>query len=194
MVFKETLQGFDLLMHPYNNTYFNERGVEVPLAQQFVREKGSIVEVGATLPYYGVTGHEVIDPFDEWQGCLRQDAESYDFTGQNVLCISTIEHMGKDDYGNKDIDPQKPVRFLQKLEAEATSFLVTFPVGANKVLDEYMKKNERNHHWVAYVRTNGNPPIWELCFRSEEHIWTRDYNSVYNNGNAIIIIDKDFYE
>ena len=40
-----------------------------------------------------------------------------------MLCLSTLEHIGKDDYENPEIDPQKAIRILDKITNEANSFL-----------------------------------------------------------------------
>lgn len=172
----------------------NERGIELALAQEYITHfNGNIVEVGAVTPYYlNDILHPVVDPFDAWPRCIKEDAEKYDFTGQNVLCISTVEHMGRGDYGNTDIDPQKAERFLQKLIREANSFLITWPVASNKELDQYANENLRE--WASiYHRLHYNPPIWEKI-----HSWTYaglesvKYNEPFPNGNAIFVLAKNY--
>lgn len=164
----------------------NERGIELGMTQKWLNIIPDIVEVGAVTPYYfpGYT-HDIIDPYDPYDKCIKIDAEQYSFIGRNVLCISTIEHMGTGDYGNKDIDTDKPIRFLQKILAEAKTFLITFPIGSNVHLDMYVK-NSLHIPFTIYKRIGYNPPLWlQTMDLSAFHT---AYNSPFPNGNAICVI------
>jgi len=175
----------------------NERGVEIILGSMFGHNnQNNFIEVGAVLPYYlKDIYHEVIDPYDPYDKCIRIDAESYDFTDKNVLCISTIEHMGTEDYGNKDVDQQKPIRFLDKLYSESNKFLATFPLGSNKFLDEYIFNYSNLRYKVNfYYRTSYEPPIWRfLSLNDVDRDFLRQikYNEPFPNGNCIAVITKE---
>ena len=173
----------------------NERGIELALASDFIHQfNGDIVEVGAVTPYYlGNTNHPVVDPYDPWEGCIKQDGEIYDFTGKNVLCISTVEHFGTADYGNKDIDAEKPKRFLEKLHKEAVSYLITWPIASNRELDLYINNNIDQYKPVIYRRIEQQPPIWEYIQGSTLRLINSiKYNDPFPNGNAIYVLHKDF--
>lgn len=67
--------------------------LEVPLALWFVSQYGpSITEVGAVTPYYAEISHRVFDPYDKWEKCERKSAVEIEYSGLNLLSISTIEH------------------------------------------------------------------------------------------------------
>lgn len=172
----------------------NERGIELAFAQEYITHfNGNVVEVGAVTPYYlNDILHPVVDPFDAWPRCIKEDAEKYDFSGQNVLCISTVEHFGRGDYGNTDIDPQKAERFLQKLIKETNSFLITWPVASNKELDQYTNSNLKEFASI-YHRIWYNPPIWEYIGDwLESDFNSIRYNDPFPNGNAIYLLQKEF--
>lgn len=125
-----------------------ERRIELPIAMEWVKEiclhsnEENFIEVGAVLASWtgwDGCGHDVVDPYDPYPYAIREDAENYDYMGKNVLSISTIEHIGGEDYGNTDIDENKAVRVLEKIMREAEHYLITIPTGYNKALDEYIK-------------------------------------------------------
>lgn len=169
----------------------SERGIELFLIQQYLKKHQDIIEIGAVTPYHqdllNKLNHPIIDPFDPYETCIREDAEKVDFTNKNVLCISTIEHMGVEVYGNTDKDISKPIRFLTKLNEQASSFLVTVPVGANIELDEYLITAQVNK--ILLHRLFYNPPIW-IPHNSFEAVKNIKYNSPFPNGNVIWVIWK----
>jgi hypothetical protein len=69
-----------------------DRSIEIPIARKFLAKFSpeTIVEIGAVMLYHDKEiKHRVVDPFDEWQECIREDGEKADIQGKNVLCIST---------------------------------------------------------------------------------------------------------
>lgn len=170
----------------------NERGLEAALALDFMlKHFDDIIEVGATSPYYYQVHHPIVDPFDPYDKCIKMDAEQYDFTDKNVMCISTIEHMGRSDYGPVEDDPSKPIRFLCKLDVEAKNFLITFPIGANKDLDEYIMNNRKRYDTMIYHRLCYDPPIWRQVLEWEPEFYQSiKYNEPFPNGNGIVVITK----
>ena len=175
----------------------SERSIEIYLAKLFLNkyyefEKDKVVEVGAVTPYYLPIDHDVIDPGDEttYSRLIKEDAEFSDLKGKNVLCISTIEHMGKQDYGEKELDPEKCLRFYRKICSEAKNFLVTWPVGATELLDKYFAENIDKNPDVGYcffIKLNQDPSLWTY---SKDIEWglSCKYGSVFPNGNAIVCI------
>jgi hypothetical protein len=85
----------------------------------------------------------VIDPSDNHpQVTSHASLFEHDFIGKNVLSISTIEHVGKGEYGITE--NRTAVEALQKIVTESNYCLITVPLGWNNVLDEYLLKNESN--------------------------------------------------
>lgn len=173
----------------------NERGIEAALCRRFLYQNyHNITEVGAVTPYYiPIVSHPIIDPYDEYPNCIRQDAEYYDLTNKDVLCISTIEHLGTEDYGNKDIDKDKPIRFIEKLQKEANSFLLTFPLGSNKILDNWSYNNIDNYQWLIYGRMVYDPPVW-VQMNDATLFNFIPYNKSFPNAAAIAVIYKNLVE
>lgn len=175
----------DELFHHFRQ---NERGVELSFAARYINDFPDLVEVGAVTPYYLKINHPVVDPYDSYEGCIKLDAESVDLRGKNVLCLSTVEHMGNADYGNKDLDESKPIRFLEKLESETNSFLVTWPIGARPILDEYIFGGTK-HNVVVLHRVSNEYPIWRV--ESDVNVLRRiKYNDPFPNANGLIIVTK----
>ena len=178
-------------LHPKG--LINERGIELSLASSFINNHNNVIEVGATSPYYFSINHQVIDPYDDYATSIRLDAEKFNFTDYDVLCISTIEHMGVEgNYGESKMDDEKPIRFLDKIHKEAKSYLITFPVGANKKLDNYIKYHYDNYPCCLYLRTVFNPPIWLYQNSLDQSIFDLiEYDKPFPNGNAIVCINKE---
>ena len=130
--------------HSYNcgwPPYTTERTVELALADAWLegRDCRRVVEIGAVTPYYWPNRvMKVIDPFDPHplvsQRCSLFDI---DLRGRDVLSISTFEHIGTTDYGSGE-KPNKVIAALDKLLSEGESFLVTAPLGYNRLLDQHL--------------------------------------------------------
>ena len=57
-----------------------------------------------------------------------------DLRAREVLSISTVEHIGEARYGLAEA--ATPTLALDKILSEANVFLVTFPIGCNRALDD----------------------------------------------------------
>ena len=80
---------------PVNTTMINERCIELALGIRYMDAvgHGSLTEIGAVMPHYGYCEHHIIDFFsdDHPAGDVQAvDAETCDFTGRDVLCLSTV--------------------------------------------------------------------------------------------------------
>lgn len=181
----------------YNFAFSNERTVEVPLGDDFIRrfELASIVEVGAVLHYYGRREHTVIDLFDEYEGCVRADALTYDYSGLNVLSISTVEHIGTSDYhtdnnqaGGQEIDPHSAFRCIESIIRQANHYLITFPIGRHRVLDQEVRNSARRR--LILVRDPFNN--WRV--HPDPNDFNFAYGNPFNNANALCVLtDMDDY-
>ena len=184
---------FEYFRHPYNQTATNERIIEIPIARYFLEKyyKGtdgsSVIEVGAVTPYYFDINHRVIDQFDPHEKSERIDAMTVDYKGSNLLSISTVEHVGAKDYGNTDINPHKAVDLLLKM-MQADNFLITFPLGNNVYLQNYIKKEKLDGNILILRRIN------------IENEWAPHYNwkdmdqfsyaNPYHCASAVLIISN----
>lgn len=95
----------------YNASWSNERAIEIPLAQERIRQAAGkrILEIGNVLAYYGQVPHEVVDKYERADGVRNIDvvdfhpAAPYDL----IISISTLEHVGWDE------TPRDPAKLLR---------------------------------------------------------------------------------
>ena len=165
-----------------------ERTIELALANFWLNQVDEVWEVGAVTPYYwpGRIPY-IVDPADQHPDVSHPvSLFELDFTGKNVLCISTIEHIGEDRYGlNEDASP---IAALKKLLAESKNLLLTFPLGWREPLDEYIL--DYGHQLKGQVR---------FLVRNEDETWqpvaaTEAWRPYGGNGitwaNSLAIIEK----
>jgi hypothetical protein len=133
-------QGIELpyFDHLYNITYLNERRVEVPIANHFLRYKspGCGLEVGNVLGHYSRCEHDVCDLneprswYQEQQAYMNVDLfelRGHSYIRDWVVSLSTVEHTA---------NPAEAIGVLQGL---APNGLVTFPTGVDPVLDSWIE-------------------------------------------------------
>lgn len=122
-----------------------ERTVELALADRWLSlpRSSALCEVGAVTPYYwpGRVAR-VVDPADPHPGVTeKKSLFDVDLRGTSVLSISTVEHIGLDEYGQPPA-PELAPKAIRKIVDEAESWLVTFPIGYNAELDRYVRSGE----------------------------------------------------
>ena len=185
-MFKINNTVFEYFYHLYNDTKNNERCVEVPIGFYFLDmfENSSIIEIGAVMPYYSsVTFHRVYDIIDSYENCIRDDLTkiNFSFYGLNVLSISTIEHIGKGDYG-LEVNDEIGINFLKKIINESKNYLITFPWGYNKNFDSKILQN--NIDFILIKRISE----FEWKIDDTKDISNIQYNNPYSYGNSVILI------
>lgn len=133
---------------PYANC--SERTIEIPIALQTLLEYGAgiqrpYLEIGNVLMYYqalldphpGLSNRIVVDKFEESPGVLNVDLMDYETRHSLILCLSTVEHIGQNAYGEqKSGDREAPLRAIQHiynlLEPDGIA-LISLPFG--KLMD-----------------------------------------------------------
>lgn len=93
---------YEYLYHPYNKTWENERGVEIPIFRELLlNHKGKrVLEVGNVLSHYFPIHHEVVKQYEVGSSVINEDIvefvpqDKYDL----ILSISTLEHVGWDEH------------------------------------------------------------------------------------------------
>lgn len=185
------LLGHDLpyTMSRYNNTFRNERSVEISVARWFLSRgpSGRMLEVGNVLGHYGIKGHDVLDRYETIPGVINEDIVGFvpPHPYDTVVSISTIEHVGWDESPKA---PERAVAALDALIGCTTSggrVLVTFPIGYNPALDAGLRdgtlampiqttvvRTDSENHWVE---------------ASLEEGLTRRYGTPFNNANAVYV-------
>lgn len=171
--------------HYYNNTSCNERTIEIPIAQHFIRPGVRTLEVGNVLNHYMPFEHDVVDRYEDYPGVLKQDilnfsAPRYDL----ILCISTLEHLGSDEQVK---EPDKPLRAIHHLRADllapSGTMVVTIPQGENPSLDSRIDEVPCTQHFrfKRYARF--------ADWREVERIGSETrYGSPYPGANALHVL------
>ena len=183
----------DYFYHPYNHTHVNERKIEIPIAMKFLElVNNDCVEIGCVTPYYYEIRHKVIDLYDPHPSAQNIDALTYDYSNQNCLSISTIEHFGEiyNDPNNigKYFDKNLSFKGLKLIIEKANKYLVSFPIGTNLSLDESMKTS--NLPFFVLKRDYDN----NLSLDKTNSL-NYKYGFPFGNANAICVITnmKEFY-
>jgi len=174
--------------HPYNQTLFNERCVEVALALKFIEEHPDFIEVGAVLPYYGYASNLVIDPFDPKGTDTRRIIEC-DVTGKNVISISTLEHIGVEEYGNEVLSDTEAIESLKQIIDQAENYFITIPIGYNHKLDEQLLElleDLKCYGVIRVPRESARVPNWKKIY-PVTHLRYK-YHSPYPFANFVLII------
>ena len=122
-----------------------ERAVELPLADRWLEsvDAARVMEIGAVTPYYWPRRvPHVVDPYDP-HPLVTTKASLFDvnLSAGPVLSISTLEHVGIGDYG-LPADHSLAEKAFRKVFKESQSFLITVPVGYNKIVDRFLFEND----------------------------------------------------
>lgn len=172
----------------YNNPKITERTIELPLADYFInRNKNNLIEIGAVSPYYFNISHKVVDLYDTHEKAVNIDAMNIDYTFMNVLSISTIEHVGNGDYKG-EVSDKLAFELLLKIIKESNEYLLTIPLGYNKILDKKIEDNKISSIVLKRINANNEWAITKDAFN------TFEYGKPYSFANAICLITniKDF--
>ena len=163
-----------------------ERAVELPLAKEWIKDKTNFIEIGAVTPYYPdiYTEHDVIDPADEHDLVnIKKSMFETDLKNKNILSISTIEHIGNNDYGLTQ--KETAVEALNKITKESNSCFITFPLGYNELLDKYINEiYDKNYPYeiIIYSRSNKKND-WGISHPKPQYI----YGPLWANDICIVI-------
>jgi hypothetical protein len=168
-----------------------ERTVELGLADVWLAgARAPTCEVGAVTPYYwpGRIAN-VIDPSDPHPLVTqRTSLFDVDLRGSAVLSISTVEHIGHGDYGLPK-EPELAHAAIRKIVGEAATFLVTFPIGYNPELDDFVRSKDLSNLGVTprhLVRPDGD---WSWREERDPVRSRLPYGPMWANGITILMRD-----
>lgn len=153
MTFTWWSQPLDLFDHPYNDTIRNERAVEVPIANHWLRGRGCRgLELGNVLAHYGTSGHRVIDRYE--QGAHIDNIDVFDADGEYrwIISISTVEHVRFDEEPRDLEAAVRVLGLLRSLLAPGGDLLVTVPLGHHPYLDRYLMTGADAQRVCTFVR------------------------------------------
>ena len=172
----------------YNNSFLNERTVEISIAHWFLAKAGGrMLEVGNVLAHYGVTGHTVLDKYEEIPGILNDDIVDYtpDQPFDTVVAVSTLEHVGWDETPREPEKVLRAVENVKKCVAPGGKALVTVPIGHNKALDTALRDGVVSfpeETWL--VRTNRRN---EWIETDRDGALAKQYGSPYTGANGLYV-------
>lgn len=173
--------------------YMGERIVEVPIAVHFIQkwiERGfPIVEVGNVIPQwldrYGMTRTwPVWDLFDATPGVIQKDVTDGDYHGMHVICVSTLEHVGREEYGNTKTELFKCNVAFDKIISEADDFLITIPIGYNTTIDQHAAESGR----PTFIMKQTKPAEEFTQIDVTPDAWKCAYGTPFPLGNVIAFI------
>lgn len=171
--------------HPYNDTWSNERIVEIPIILEILKTyKGeNVLEIGNVLSHYVPVNHKILDKYEKGENILNEDI--VDFAPINtydlILSISTIEHVG---YDEKPKDSNKIPQALKKIESLLTpqgKAVITIPLGYNPNLDT-MINNSSLGFTKTYCLKRIGKGVWE------ETSFEKIRSPHYDNPSGILFI------
>jgi len=197
MTVKYDLAPSEYFIDPINSKD-NERIVELKISMNHYEDlynagsKNNVVEIGNVLGFYGYCEHECIDKFAQMPdispaGEVKNiDALDFDFTGRDIISVSTIEHIGTTDYDNPIANEgQDAVDVLKKIEQESKSFFITFGPNYNNPLDNYVKSNLESYDWHGWVRTAIDK--WDYTAQDMK-VWDQITDDPWPFANGIILL------
>lgn len=175
--------------HLYNNSWENERSVEVPIILKIIKEyqRKNILEIGNVLSHYFPVKHDVLDKYEKGKYVINQDIVSfrpqkkYDL----IVSISTLEHVGWDE---KPRYPRKLIRAinnLRRLLSPKGEILLTFPLGYNCYVDKLYRNGKLKLSKSFFLKKISIENDWR-----EENVSNVNnilYNHPFPGANGLII-------
>ena len=136
-------QQANYFLHRYNTTWRNERAVEMTAVGAFLAENpgGSLLEFGHVIRHYGVGNPDVIVDLYE-KGDRVTNVDIVDFSSSSkfdlIVSISTIEHVGWDEWPRSESKTREALERLTSLLSPTGKMFITAPTGHNPYLDKIL--------------------------------------------------------
>lgn len=122
--------------HPYNTTRLNERAVELPIAHAWAHQAPTL-EVGNVLSHYRLgPPRTIVDRHEKAPGVHNLDVFDITDTYDQIISISTIEHVRWDEHPRTPGGSAKAIAHLVSLLNPGGRMLITIPTGCNPPLDD----------------------------------------------------------
>lgn len=168
-----------------------ERLVELPLAKLFLETYGhreDLIEIGCVTPYYFDVYHNIYDLQDKHPKNQKLNAKFVDTKNKYVLSISTIEHFNISGYNISSDNFLDPAEWLTKTISNSLGFFITFPMGFNSILDDFILKSSIT---TSFLSRSGNSNTWIQKNKSELSPKDIMYDFSYTTcANTIAVIEN----
>ncbi len=175
--------------HLYNQTWTNERSVELALAlaQLEGRDPSRILEIGNVLSWYLPIQHTVVDRYETGRGVVNVDVIDLDLRARFdlILAISTLEHVGWDESPR---DPEKPSRAISVLRrhlAPEGIGLVTLPLGYNPHVTDLLMAGRLEFHETHFMKRVSRDNRWVQA--TWEEVRMVRWGKPYRGANGLLI-------
>lgn len=173
----------------YNQTWRNERSVEVAVAEHFLarRAPGRMLEAGNVLGNYGRRGHDVVDKYEPIAGLINADLVDFhpDRPYDTIVTLSTLEHVRFDEEVQDAHGPAYALETLREALASGGEMLVTVPTGYNPGLDDDLHSGRfALGRQTCYRRLNREGDWVEV---SLEEALATPYGAPFEAANAIVV-------
>ena len=178
-----------------NNTWMNERSIEVPIAMEIVNQnKGKrILEIGNVLSNYYKVSHDIVDKYEKAPNVINQDVidfktnEKYDL----IVSISTLEHVGWDEEPRDDKKISKALKNLKNCLNPKGIMIVTLPLGYNQALNSHLKNGTIKFYEQNYLLRIGNNSWREASW---DEVKETTFGNPYPGANGLVVgIDRITY-
>ena len=172
-----------------------ERTAEIPLAVHFLErciKDEPVLELGCVLPYYISIpkNHVVYDLLDRHPANTPKDLR--DLTDEdyqtNILSVSTIEHINMDDLGIKQ-NAITAMDVLSRIRTNAKKYFVTFPLGYNAKLDQYVFASIPEEMFVTRREDDQND--WKIIGKTDLSDAQKKYGG-YCGANTFCVISNGY--
>ncbi len=175
--------------HRYNNTWRNERAVEIPIIWNIVKENKDkiILEVGNVLSHYFNVNYDIVDKYEKTEAVINEDIvnfhppQKYDL----IISISTLEHIGWDENPREPIKVIKAVENLQKLLSLGGRVIVTLPLGYNCAIDKFLREGILRFDKQYYLKRISKDNKW--IETTWDNVCDMKYGEPFPNANALVI-------
>jgi hypothetical protein len=187
-------------MHSYNESWDNERTVEVPIFERLIKEVrergGQVLEVGNVLANYGAVTWPVVDKYERGPHVTTIDVMDIHFSVRYdlIFAISTFEHIGFDEMARKfpeSWDKGKVGCVIKKLVQEGLKLggklMVSVPIGYNPGLDEMIFSGALGCQSSYYIKRMSWSNRWREVDAGK--VQGVKYNQPYYCGNAVCIAE-----
>jgi len=186
--FKFQNRKYKYFSNKYNDSWQNERAVEIPIIWNIVKtQKGSILEVGNVLSHYFPLPHDVLDKYEKAEGVVNEDVVDFQTPKRYdlIVSISTLEHVGWDETPKDDKKILVAIDCLKKLLAPKGKIVVTVPLGYNPYLNGFLKDNKLEFTSRFYLKRISKDNLWEET--DLKGLEKAQFNNPFLFANAVVI-------
>lgn len=178
------------LLNRYNAVE-TERSVELPVAIDFLQERGlkkAVLEVGNVLNHYYRFEHEVLDKYEIAKGVINADVVDFapDKRYDIIISISTLEHVGFDEPIREKGKVLKALERMRLLLNPEGWIMITVPLGYNPEIDFLVRFNLFHFSEAVFLKRVNWMNEWYQTDLQDAIV--RKYGSKYPAANSLAIL------